>query len=102
MVQFLPEIESGKNCPTSSGVTDEEGRFTLKIADGRDGAVVGKCRVTLAEAYSAPRYGNEDDSVKLSKPRKTVPASYAIPKPSGLSAEVKRDGGPIEIDIKAN
>jgi hypothetical protein len=102
MIQFLPDAASGKNCPTSSGSTDEDGRFSLKLADGRDGAVVGKCRVTLVDVNQAPRYGNQDDAEPLVNARKPLPSSYAIPNPNGLTVEVKEDGSPIEIDVKVD
>jgi hypothetical protein len=44
-IMFLPE-DSSKG-PSSSAITDADGHFTLKTEDGRDGAVVGKHRVTV-------------------------------------------------------
>jgi len=49
LVVFSPtrgELESPNICPSSSGVTDEEGRFELETLSGR-GAVVGEHVVTL-------------------------------------------------------
>jgi hypothetical protein len=44
-IVFLPE--PGVIGPSSSAVTDADGHFTLRTNDGRDGAVVGKHRVTV-------------------------------------------------------
>jgi hypothetical protein len=45
-VEFWPEGDG----PKSTGVTDEEGRFTLKSEDGKTlGAVVGSHRIVLKD-----------------------------------------------------
>jgi hypothetical protein len=45
-VEFWPEGDG----PKSSGVTDEQGRFTLKSEDGRNaGAIVGPHRIVLKD-----------------------------------------------------
>jgi hypothetical protein len=45
-VEFWPETDG----PKSTGVTDEQGRFTLKTEDGRTvGAVVGSHKVVLKD-----------------------------------------------------
>src|SRR5262245_22615782 len=52
IVQFLPDPDKNTEGPTSSGKTDEEGRFHLMSEDkyGRDGAVVGFHRVVVWDA----------------------------------------------------
>src|SRR4051812_30629617 len=49
MVQFMPQVEKGAPGPTSTGVTDENGKFKLVSQDGKDGVLVGKCKVVLAD-----------------------------------------------------
>jgi hypothetical protein len=45
-VEFWPEVDG----PKSSGVTDDQGRYTLKTEDGRNlGAMVGPHRVVLKD-----------------------------------------------------
>jgi hypothetical protein len=55
-VTFRPDSTEVYPGPPSSGTTDADGRFTLRTADGHDGAVVGphKVRISLrAKASSA-------------------------------------------------
>ncbi len=52
-VEFWPEVEG----PKSSGVTDAEGRYTLKSEDGKTvGAVVGSHKIVLKDLES---YGDK-------------------------------------------
>lgn len=49
VVSFQPQSSDGNPNPGigSSGVTDDQGRFTLTAADGKKGAAVGKHRVRI-------------------------------------------------------
>jgi hypothetical protein len=51
MVTFQPIAKEGsvEAGPGSSGTTDAEGRFSLKMATGASGAVVGKHRVMISQ-----------------------------------------------------
>jgi hypothetical protein len=103
MVQFLPDKKSGKKCPTSSGVTDEFGHFELTTTDGRPGAVIGMCMVTLVELNEAER-GRVDPADPSTIPKsvkKRVPSRYTIPSPQGLTVDVKENGEPVTIDAKS-
>ncbi len=61
VVQFQPigTKENPRPGRGSTGKTDENGRFTLKSADGYAGAVVGKHRVRILTAYSDKLRGYE-------------------------------------------
>jgi hypothetical protein len=50
-ITFQPIGDDGKatSAPESTGVTDDDGHFTLKCRDGREGAVVGKHRVDISQ-----------------------------------------------------
>ena len=50
-VQFAPANPEGdpKLSPVSVGETDDQGNFTLKTLDGRDGAVPGQHRVEISK-----------------------------------------------------
>ncbi|GAB4145357.1 MAG: hypothetical protein Tsb009_17470 [Planctomycetaceae bacterium] len=58
VVKFTPTDKKAEIAPTSSGTTDEEGRFTLQTADNKPGAMIGenKISITLIEG------DEEDDS----------------------------------------
>jgi len=83
-VTFRPDSKEVHPGPPSSGMTDAEGRFTLRTADGHDGAVVGphKVRISLrAKASSAnpdapspeklpARYSGDDTVLTFTVPEK--------------------------------
>jgi hypothetical protein len=49
MVTFCPDSIKGAKGPTSSGITDEQGHYTLTNEKGEPGAVVGPHRVLLED-----------------------------------------------------
>jgi len=49
MLRFMPDISKKNTGPTSSAITDQNGEFTLKTDDGRDGAVLGDHVVTFVD-----------------------------------------------------
>jgi hypothetical protein len=53
-VSFQPIAKEGSTeaGPGSSGTTDAQGRFTLKMATGENGAVVGKHRVIISQVVN--------------------------------------------------
>lgn len=67
VVQFMPE-QAGM--PGSTAVTDDDGRFVLRTADDRAGAIVGKHRVVVQGERADERSGSKGS------PR-VVPARYA-------------------------
>jgi hypothetical protein len=107
-IQFMPDPNKGTKGPTSAGVTDEQGRFKLKCADKRDGAVVGWHKVVINDMRvrlpNAPRHGgapldekgrigNADDVVQ--KPAaflsSRVPDPFTTSGRTPLSKEVKAE-----------
>jgi hypothetical protein len=61
MVQFQP-ISTGDNPEPGRGsttFTDDEGKFTLKTDDGKNGAAIGKHRVRISSVYSDKLKGYE-------------------------------------------
>jgi hypothetical protein len=53
-VQFLPDVETGTHGPRSTGITDDQGHYTLFLDDEQPGAVVGHHRVLLFEIGNDP------------------------------------------------
>ena len=73
----------------ASGVTDTEGRFTLRTYDPDDGAVIGVHAVAIGKTDRNPKYD-------LTNPEKMfvdlLPLQYAQPHTSELTADVTADG----------
>ncbi len=78
--------------PPAFGNTNAEGEFELMTIRPRDGAAVGKHRITLGRAEEG---SSEKAQAAL------IPAKYSFPDQSGLTAEVK-DGESnfFEFDIQ--
>lgn len=94
-VQFMPDAAEGDAAPTSYGITGADGRFELRVRDGRAGAVPGRHFVIVTDVVEErPAQGQA-----LSRPPR-VAARYATTA-GGLTAEVGRSGAPIEIAIPA-
>lgn len=92
-VQFMPNVISNGNGPTSYGVTNEKGEFTLRTYDGRDGAVVGNHMVMLVDM-------DEDRPEQGSRPAKPsrLSSNYTVPN-QDFTVDVKEGGSPIVIEV---
>jgi hypothetical protein len=96
-VQFHPDPDRGTTGPSSSAVTDDEGRFRLRYdtpggAEPAEGAVVGWHRVVLAD------YSRFDDGSGRAPPSK-IPDTYWTVLHTPLRAEVKRGQPPVTLDV---
>jgi hypothetical protein len=93
MVQALPDALAGADGPTTSGITDAEGRFVLKTDTGVEAAVVGPCKIILIDT--------KEERVPQGQvaPPQRINSRYTIAGPQGLSAEIREDGKSIEIDL---
>lgn len=90
-IMFIPT--SG---PVASGVTDEQGHFTL-VTQGQSGATIGSHRVTIQA--SVPKNGDKAVSVDPASGTEIsvetisiVPEKYGNPHQSGLTATVASKG----------
>jgi hypothetical protein len=98
-VEFLPDPEQGARGPTSSGVSDKDGRYKLLRDGQRPGAVVGKHRVLIHDLapYENLPPGRLPDSYKLKPSR--VPVRYFDSNQTPLLKEVNA-GGLQTIDLE--
>jgi len=101
-VMLVPE-SAGR---PAHGVTDSQGKFTLTTFEEGDGALVGKHSVTVTLKKVTGMLADVDG---LSggvapggiKEEWIIPKKYSSPKTSGLSAEVKKSGEPLVLDLKS-
>jgi hypothetical protein len=75
-VSFVPMAtkENLNPGPTSQGLTDADGRFTLSVDPATPGSVVGKCRVYVTTLLSDPADDRDAGGAKRVKDR--VPEKY--------------------------
>ena len=98
-VSFLPKSASAEAKP-ARGTTDSSGRFSLKTYFGPDddasGAMAGDYFVTVQKIEQVEGIV---DPYKQALPKNELPAKYATPQKSPLSASVTREG-PNQFDLK--
>ena len=90
-VGFQPVAAAGNNNPGggSYAITDEDGRFTLRMVEGgQSGAVVGKHRVEITTRVEAENA--TDSRPKSSPPKAVIPPRYN--RNSELTFEVPAGG----------
>jgi hypothetical protein len=96
LVTFWPE-EEGKRA--STGVTDDDGNFTLSYSRQEPGVLVGRHTVFLAYHVSMEEELGKIPP-KAPKELKAVIARYGDLKTSNLHYEIKENGQRIEIDLE--
>jgi hypothetical protein len=93
LVTFIPEGGPAKDARAATGLTDEEGLFTLSTYNPEDGAPAGKYQVTL----SWIRIIDETSSIQDQPPEaQQLPAKFQNPKLSGLTSVVEE--GPNDLE----
>jgi hypothetical protein len=93
MVRFVPDGGEIEGNLSSSGVTDEQGKFQLVASDGRDGAIPGPGHVLLVDLdEERPAQGEE-----LTKEPRLHP-TLAVLSANSLTAEVAADK-PLMIEV---
>jgi prepilin-type N-terminal cleavage/methylation domain-containing protein/prepilin-type processing-associated H-X9-DG protein len=100
-VEFWPEVPG----PRSIGVTDKDGRFTLRSDDGKHaGAVVGPHKVVLVDlsAYAGVPLNMSRDVEKLDLSSKRFAQEYSSPTQTRLKKEVAAGRtNMIDLDVNA-
>jgi mannose-6-phosphate isomerase-like protein (cupin superfamily) len=79
----------GENGRIATGVTEEDGRYTMTSDKTNDGVAPGRYRVTI----SAPAREKSD------QPRNAIPAKYASPDVSGLMVEVAEGSNVFDFEL---
>ena len=110
-VQFIPEAPKesvvGVACPSSMGVTDDQGHYQLTCEVPREpGALVGTHRVTILDpdqfdsppGVAVPAEMFSEGKRKRKPKKEQVDLKYMIPTQTPLTADV-RAGGPQVIDF---
>ncbi len=97
MVTFMPNVGPDTPAITSTATTGPDGKFTLTASNGQPGALVGPCKVLLADLNEErPPQGQP----LTRKPRLTP--KYMVLGPETLEVTVKEgsnDG--VEIDVRS-
>lgn len=88
MVVFHPVGENGPDVVKPRGKVETDGSFTLTTYDGNDGAPAGDYQVTVEQWLSS---GKADEG-----PSNRLPARYAKPDTSGLTAKVNPTPNTLE------
>ena len=90
----------------ASAITNTQGKFELMAFPPDSGAVPGSYKVTISKVVAAPETTYSEDShdampTPVVKPSSLIPAKYATPNTSDLTAEIPESGiETIEFDLK--
>jgi hypothetical protein len=106
-VEFLPDLEDYGAQMNSSGVTDDQGHFTLTcVLKNEPGAVVGKHRVLVTEAPLTPemRGSDPDSQGRYAKyfaglKNRPIPEKYGTAGRTDLFVDVTPDGKKVELKL---
>lgn len=106
-VQFIPEEKPGSTSkearekpriPASSGITDSNGRFTLRTNDGRQGAVPGMHLVILEDLDAAERARDDGGADTRETPRR-FSEDYARLEYTPLTSTVRKGMANVELTV---
>lgn len=99
-VMFAPDPNKETTGKASTALTDAQGKFQLKHADGEMGAVVGWHKVTVTDPKAEETARREQGERQTAPPPESrVPANYGQLGKTPLSKEVPSGGGDIPIKI---
>jgi len=88
----------------AEGLTDSNGRYTLGTFAAGDGALPGKYRISvIARGPDRPPKAGETGSGmpgEMMAGDPIIPIKYFTPDSSGLTAEVKRGGNRVDLELK--
>ena len=94
-VTLIPDDTAGTTGPQSSGVTNDQGEFIVYGPSGRDGAVVGKHKVTINcpfDVTGGSSGGGDPSAEPTGGDGCNVPPKYFDQETSGLTLTVPGDG----------
>jgi hypothetical protein len=105
----MPDPHKETSGPISSGLTDDQGHYSLMCSDGRPGAIVGWHKIVLTDisgsSHRIARRARMDSDADLKLPEaekaapSQVPAKYTQSGMTPLSKEVKPGKQEISIDL---
>jgi hypothetical protein len=100
-VVFYPNPENGGSGPRSVALTDSQGVYRLKDDKGREGVVVGMCRVCINDARAIPHRRatpRGDNSSAVRQPSR-VPSKYGDTTTTPFSDIEVKAGAPQSHDF---
>jgi hypothetical protein len=103
-VEFMPESSDFGAQVNSTGVTDDQGRFTLKCNLGQPGAVIGKHHVIVAEmAPPGETRGERNKNAEAQRKLKgrPIPPVYGTYSTTTIILDVKPDQKSYTIKLKS-
>src|SRR5262245_5293973 len=100
-VSFTPTEGAGR---AATGLTDNDGRYTLGAFSANDGAPPGKYRIHVS-AYGPPRPPKPGETGsgmpgEMMTGDPIIPKKYFQPDTSGLTHDVTRGSNTVNLDLK--
>jgi hypothetical protein len=98
-IKFIPVRASGKETRVAHGVLDEQGRYCLGTTAPDDGALPGDYEVAVESRVEPPDVAHAT-KLDLMRPKSLIPARYADPRSSRLTAHVVSGGNTVNFELK--
>ncbi len=105
-VRFFPMVPVGLDGSyMSSGITDDNGKFTLTLANQKPGVVVGEHQILIMETMPEEARGNSEDAQNIAiaylqtLKNRPIPVAYSNLVQSPLKVSVTKDQNEYQIDI---
>ncbi|MGQ9913035.1 MAG: hypothetical protein ACUVQQ_01685 [Thermogutta sp.] len=100
-VQFRPAAAGDASGVAATGTTNEQGTAHLTTFGQNDGAVPGSYRVCIRKSVlvGGPENADPDAPPVPARYREELPAKYAAPETSGLTAEVSKSQTEFTFDL---
>jgi hypothetical protein len=100
-VSFTPTEGDSR---AAEGLTDSDGRFTLRTFATNDGALPGKYRISVIARgpNRLPKAGETGSGMpgEMMPGDPTIPLKYFTPDTSGLTHEVTRGSNRVDLELK--
>ena len=98
-IKFFPVQVSGEGVRVAYGTLDAEGRYCLSTYRQGDGAILGDHRIAVESSEeTSPGFGKTEAMARQSK--WLIPARFADPQTSGLTAHVEKGRNTFDFDLK--
>jgi hypothetical protein len=106
IIQFVPaptEQQPHLQSPLSSGSTDEQGNFELRLDNGQRGAVIGKQKVVVIAGRSGREVNGEPakPTTEAASKNPPIPPQFTVASDTPFSLQVTKDQHDYKVELSS-